>query len=321
MPAVSPTADPKPAAVTAGTPASVDPGAGIAPRRRVLHAALVIARPRQWVKNLLVIAAAGAAGAFGHDHVTLRILVAFVAFCLLASGAYALNDVRDVEEDRRHPRKRSRPVAAGELEPGAAVTLGVSLMCAGLCLCFAVRPLLGAVGAGYLALTLSYTVLWRRIVVLDVLAIACGFLLRAVAGGVAAPVTLSRWFIAVVMFAALFVATGKRQAEARRAISTGARRQVLRFYTPLRLRALLLASAGMTMLAYCVWALQLPSVDGIPWRLMTIGPFGFCLLRYGALVRSGDGEAPEELLLRDHWLQLTGLVWLVVFGLGVHAAG
>ena len=151
--------------------------------RTPLRAALATIRPRQWIKNLLVVAAAGAAGALGHDDVPVRVGLAGIAFCLLASGIYAINDVRDAPEDRLHPRKRHRPVAAGELDPRAATWMGVSLMVAGLALCAAVRPLLAVVGAGYLALTLSYTLIWRHVVVLDVFAIAGGFVLRAVRVG------------------------------------------------------------------------------------------------------------------------------------------
>ena len=293
----------------------------IAPRRSRVYAALVTIRPRQWLKNALVIAAPGAAGALGRDDVPVRVGLACIAFCLLASGIYAVNDVRDMAEDRAHPRKRYRPVAAGELEPGTALALGAALMLTGLALCAAIRPLLLAVGAGYLALSLSYTALWRGVVILDVVAIAGGFVLRAIAGGVAAPVTLSRWFIAVVTFSALFVAAGKRLAELQRTARDGLpRRGVLRFYTAARLRMMLLGSAGLAVVAYCFWAFQLPTVGGVPWRPLTVVPFAVCLLRYAVLVQGGEGEAPEELVLRDRPLQLAGLVWLVLFALGVHAA-
>ncbi|MGI8413440.1 MAG: decaprenyl-phosphate phosphoribosyltransferase [Solirubrobacteraceae bacterium] len=292
------------------------------PRRGPVRAALVTIRPRQWLKNVLVVAAAGAAGALGHDDVPIRVLIAFLAFCLLASGAYAVNDVRDAAEDRHHPRKRHRPVAAGELRPGAALALAAGLVLAGLALCWFVRPLLAVVGAGYLALTLSYTVLWRHVVILDLVAIAGGFVLRAVAGGVAAPVTLSRWFVLVVTFTAILVAGGKRYAELRRSASVeGPRRRVLEPYTEQRLRLILAGSAACALFAYSVWAFELLAVDGVPWRPLTIIPFAVCLLRYGALVRAGDGEAPEDLLLADRPLQVAGFAWLVVFALGVHAAG
>lgn len=187
-----------------------------ASRRGPVLAAVVTMRPKQWLKNVLVIAAAGAAGALGSDDVPGRVLVAFFAFCLLASGIYAINDVRDRHEDRLHPRKRFRPVAAGELTPAAARVLGIVLMVTGLGLCAFISPLLALVGAGYLALTLSYTLIWRHLLLLDIIAIGGGFVLRAVAGGAAAPVALSRWFLLVITCAAVFIAAGKRYAELRR---------------------------------------------------------------------------------------------------------
>jgi decaprenyl-phosphate phosphoribosyltransferase len=286
-----------------------------------MRAALVTARPRQWIKNGLVIAAAGAAGALGHDDVPLRVALACIAFCLLASGIYAVNDVRDVEEDRAHPRKRHRPVAAGELRPRTALALGITLMAAGLVLCAAIRPLLAVVGAGYVGLTLSYALALRQIVILDIVAISGGFVLRAVAGGVAAPVYLSRWFVLVVTFAAVFVAAGKRHAELHRTSKHGtARRRSVETYTPGLLRLILAGSAFAAVFAYSAWALELPAVHGIPWRLLSVVPFTAALARYGRLIVAGNGEAPEELVLSDRLLMPAGAAWLIVFALGVHAA-
>jgi decaprenyl-phosphate phosphoribosyltransferase len=267
-----------------------------------------------------VIAAPGAAGALGHDDVPVRVGLACIAFCLLASGIYAINDLRDAPEDREHPRKRHRPVAAGELSPTAALWLGVGLITAGLALSAAVRPLVALIGAGYVALTLSYTLIWRHILLLDMLAIAGGFVLRAIAGGAAAPVALSRWFMLVVTFAAVFVAAGKRHSEL---LQTDRRRgrRVLNIYDQSRLRLILVGSAAGALLAYCVWAFELPLAHGFPWRPLTILPFAACLLIYGAKVSTGEGEAPEDLLLANRPLQLAALLWLVLFALGVHAAG
>ncbi len=291
------------------------------PRRGPVRAAVATMRPKQWIKNALVVAAAGAAGALGHDDVPARVTLATGAFCLLASGIYAVNDVLDAPEDRRHPVKRHRPVAAGALDPLAATGLGLWLMLAGLTLCAVIAPLLALVGAAYVALTLSYTMLWRHVLVLDILAIAGGFVLRAVAGGVAAPVALSRWFLLVVVCGAVFVAAAKRYAELRRVGQDRlARRPVLNSYSPRLLELILTVSAAVALVAYCVWAFELPAVSGIPWRPLTIAPFAACLLRYGALVRAGAGEAPEDLLLADRPLQLAGLAWLVLFALEVHAA-
>jgi decaprenyl-phosphate phosphoribosyltransferase len=290
--------------------------------RGPLRAALATMRPRQWIKNLLVVAAAGAAGALGHDDVPVRVALACAAFCLISSGIYAVNDVRDRDEDRLHPRKRRRPVAAGELTPSAALTLAAGAMAAGFAICLVVRPLLALVALAYVALTLSYTFVWRHILLLDLFAIAGGFVLRAVAGGVAAPVALSRWFVLVVTAAAVLVAAGKRDAELRRTeLGGGARRRVLETYTPQLLRAIVAGSAAVALFAYCVWALQHPTVHGIPWRPLTILPFALALLRYVRLVDRGAGEAPDELLLSDRWLPAAGLAWLVLFALTVHAGG
>ncbi|HET8979216.1 MAG TPA: decaprenyl-phosphate phosphoribosyltransferase [Solirubrobacteraceae bacterium] len=313
-PAVLPPTKPPPAATAVITP--------LRPQRSRPRALVALARPRQWIKNALVIAAPGAAGALGHDDVPVRVVVACIAFCLVSGGIYALNDVRDRHEDRRHPRKRFRPVAAGEVEPGEAVAFGAVLMLCGLILSAAITPLLTAVVLGYIALTVSYTWVWRHLPLLDLIALAGGFVLRAVAGGVAAPVTLSRWFILVITFAAIFVAVGKRLAESIRTTTLGHRaRAVMRHYSPRRLRLLLSLSGAGALFAYCVWAFALPSVSGIPWRPLTIVPFGICLVRYGRVVRAGKGEAPEEVLMSDRVLAAAGVAWLVLFALGVNAAG
>jgi decaprenyl-phosphate phosphoribosyltransferase len=206
-----------------------------------------------------------------------------------------------------------------------AIAFGIGAMLAGLITCVLVRPPLVLVGGGYLALTLTYALVWRFLALLDVLAIAGGFVLRAVAGAVAVPVGLSRWFILVVTFAAVFVAAGKRYAELlrrdRRRDAPGARRRAsLAHYSPRELRTILVGSAAVALLAYVAWAVELPSVNGIPWRALTILPFAACLARYGSLLAVGEGEAPEETVMRDRWLRLSGAAWVVLFALGVHAA-
>jgi decaprenyl-phosphate phosphoribosyltransferase len=285
-----------------------------------MTATLVTMRPRQWVKNSLVIAAPAAAGALAHDDVPGRVGLAFIAFSLLASGIYAVNDVRDAAEDRRHPSKRRRPVAAGELTPRVALGLGAALMIIGLACCAFVEPALALVGAAYLALTLTYTTVWRRVVIADIVAIAGGFVLRAIAGGVAAPVALSRWFVLVVVFSAVFVAAGKRHAELRRGGGgqTG-RRAVLHVYTESRLRVTLTVSMALAFAAYLLWALAGPLVEGVPWRMITVIPFACCLLRYGMLLRRGDGEAPEDLVFGDRWLRFWAVAWIVTFAITIHA--
>jgi decaprenyl-phosphate phosphoribosyltransferase len=314
----------RPAPVTAlargsGSASDVRP----ALRRRGRGQALAaLARPRQWVKNALVIGAPGAAGALGYDDVPARVIVTCGAFCLLSAGIYAINDVRDRHEDRSHPRKWRRPVAAGDLAPEEAVAHGLAWIACGLVLSAAVAPPVALVGLGYIALTVSYSWVWRHVVVLDVVALAGGFVLRAVAGGVAAPVGLSRWFVLVVTCAAVFVAVGKRLAEVTRPGPGGhPARRVLRRYTQEGLRRLLAAAGTGALFAYCVWAFELPDIDGVPWRPLTVIPFAVCLVRYGTLVQAGVGEAPEEILTADRTLAVAGAMWLLLFVMSVNAAG
>jgi decaprenyl-phosphate phosphoribosyltransferase len=290
--------------------------------RSFVRALVTTARPRQWVKNALVVAAAGAAGALGHDDVPGRVAAACAAFCLLASGIYAINDVRDIAEDRLHPRKRLRPIAAGDIAPWIAVTAGAGAIAVGLAASVLIAPLLGLVSLGYVTLTLSYSLVWRHLVAFDIVAVAGGFVLRAIAGGVSANVPLSHWFVAVVTLAAVLVATGKRRAELLRAQRGNApRRRVLAHYSETALGTVLALSAAGAFVAYCMWTLEVPVSSGIPWRPLTIVPFTVAILRYVMLARAGDGEAPEEMLFGDRVLQIASIVWLALFALEVNAAG
>jgi decaprenyl-phosphate phosphoribosyltransferase len=277
-------------------------------------------RPKQWVKNALVLAAPAAAGALADDEVLRRVCVATVAFCMLASGAYLINDARDAAEDRLHPRKRLRPIAAGELAADEALLASAVLLIGGLVLAAFVSLGLLAAAGGYVMLTLSYSVLWRHIVVLDIVAIAGGFVLRAVGGGAAAPVHLSRAFMLVVTFAALLVAGGKRYAELTRR-ADGAdegERRVLRHYSVAWLRVGLVASGVVVLAAYVVWVADHTVTPGSGWRAMSLGPFALGLARYGLLLARGAGEAPDELVFRDRPLMALATAWVVLFTLGVN---
>jgi decaprenyl-phosphate phosphoribosyltransferase len=280
---------------------------------------LALARPRQWIKNALVVAAPGAAGALGQDDVLQRVLAAGAAFCIVSAGIYALNDARDHEEDRLHPTKQRRPVAAGEISPRDAVLIGVGWTLAGMAICAFVSPLLALVTVGYVALTVSYSLLWRNIAVLDLSALAAGFVLRAVAGGAAASVDLSEWFLLVVTFAAIFAAAGKRLGELLRVRRTGARaRRVLRHYGVSRLRALLILSGSAAIFAYGIWS-QRGSGGATLWRAVTVIPFAVAIARYAMLVLWGEGEAPEEAVISDRVLSAAGVAWLLLFTLYVDA--
>lgn len=275
------------------------------------------ARPRQWSKNALVLAAPCAAGAITRSAVALSVALAATVFCMLSSATYLLNDVRDVEQDRLHPRKRLRPVAAGDLSKRAALSCGAALAVTGLVLAFAVAPLLALVGCGYLALTASYSLWWRSVVVLDIAAIAGGFVLRTVAGGAAGAIPLSRSFLVVAGCGAVFLVAGKRFAELRDSPRGRVARATLRRYSPGSLRALLLTSAAAAGAAYTLWALRGPG-HGV-WHIASIAPFALWLARYGVLLGRGAGQSPEETIAHDRLLLGLSAMWTALFLCGVYA--
>ncbi len=274
------------------------------------------ARVHQWTKNLLVFAAPLAAGALGRTGALERVAVVFAAFCLLATGAYLINDVHDAPEDRRHPIKRHRPVASGALAPGHALLAGLAAVALGIAVAATQGASVAAAAGAYAGLNVAYTALLRQVAIADICAIAGAFVLRALAGGLAARVPSSPWFIVVVSFAALFVAAGKRYADF---LDPAARRSrpVLDQYTAEFLRLVLAVTAAVALGAYCLWAFALTHATGNPWRELTIAPFTVAMLRYGLLVSSGGAGAPEEVLFGDRFIQLTGGVWLTMLALSL----
>ncbi len=300
-----------------GERAGLDPQ----PRGSVAAALLRGTRPKQWLKNALVAAAPAAAGVLTDGPTAFRVLLAFVAFCLASSGTYLLNDVRDAEADRRHPRKRKRPVAAGLVTPAQAVTVGVALLAAALALSLAVGVrFLGAI-TFYVVLTTSYSLWLKRIAVVDMAAVASGFIVRAVAGGLAAAVPLSRWFLIVASFGSLFVVAGKRYADQR---ELGEARPAVSSQTPSRdfFRYVWAFASAVATTAYCLWAFEQAALaDGFPWYELSVVPFVLFVLRYALLLDGGGGSAPEEIVLGDRTLLVTAVAWLGVFACGVYLGG
>ncbi|MGP0100174.1 MAG: decaprenyl-phosphate phosphoribosyltransferase [Solirubrobacteraceae bacterium] len=299
------------------TPVRVQPPTIL--RRRVgLSRGVVLraCRPRQWSKNMLVFAAPAAAGWIDRPAIALEATGALVVLCMISSATYLVNDVRDREQDREHPRKRLRPVAAGELSPRAALWMAAALALSGIALGVAITPGLGVLACGYLALTASYSLWLRRVVVLDILVVAAGFVIRALAGGVATDIYLSRWFVIVTACCAVFLVAAKRYAELRAHAGTGPARATLRRYSLGRLRLTLAASATAAAAAYTSWAFTRP--DHIAWYGLSIVPLVLWLGRYTMLIGRGGGQAPEELILRDRMLLALGLTWGVLFLGGVY---
>ncbi len=291
-------------------------------RRAALAGALLrTARPKQWLKNLLVVAAPGAAGVLTDPDQILRTAVAFIALCLVASGTYFLNDALDIEADRGHPAKRNRPVASGQISVRLAKGMSVVLMLAGLGVAAPINHgQLVAVVAGYVAMTVSYSVWLKHEPVVDLGAVAAGFVLRAVAGGVATNVQISDWFLIVAGAASLFIVAGKRHAEqVELGDDSGAHRATLEEYSTSFLGFVRSVAASVTITAYCLWAFEVASrVGDVLWSRASIVPFVLAMLRYAHVVEQGGGGAPEDILFEDHVIQVLGVLWLVMFGLGVH---
>jgi decaprenyl-phosphate phosphoribosyltransferase len=279
-------------------------------------------RPKQWVKNVLVATAPLAGGRLLETPVLIGVGLAFIAFCLVSASVYLVNDVRDVEEDRLHPRKRFRPIAAGELKPTTALVLAAVSGLAGMTLGFAVTLQLGITLVVYVAIQLLYSAFLKHLPVVDLAVVASGFLLRAIAGGVATGIALSQWFLLVAAFGSFFMVAGKRYSEMKAIGGEAGTRRSLSRYSESYLRFTWMLAAVMVLISYSLWAFETAEVDerdllGIPWRAISIAPFTLGLLQYALEVDTGNAGEPEDVVLHDHVLQGIGAVWIVVISLAV----
>lgn len=274
------------------------------------------------MKNVLVVAAPGAAGVLTSPVSLLHTAIAFVAFCLAASGTYLINDAADVDADRRHPQKRHRPVAAGIIPVTTARILGTALVFASLGVSFLTDSWkLAAVVATYLMLTTSYTLWLKHIPVVDLVGVAAGFVLRALAGAAAVEVPVSSWFFIVASLGSLFIVGGKRESELRN-LGAEETRASLKIYSHSYLTYVRAMSSGAAVVAYGLWAVERDQALGLPVPLFTLStvPFLLGILRYAMLVDSGAGESPEELVLHDRSLQIFGALLVGLVMLGIYAA-
>ena len=283
-------------------------------------------RPRQWTKNLVVFAAPLFAFSINLNSL-LGSLLAFALFCCASSSFYLINDIADVEADRRHPVKCNRPIAAGKVSIPVAIAMAAILLGSSLIIGFLRSPWLGITILGYALLQVAYNLRLKRTPILDVIAIASGFVLRAAAGAAATSIYLSPWFLLCTAMLALFLAVEKRKAELRLiAIKGGKTRTVLKRYSlPLLARMESVITTG-TIMTYALWSSG-PAVSGAttPWMLVTLpfvlyGVFRYQLLsdpqeierrssgEHGA---GGVTERPEDVLLKDKPILLTVLCWLL----------
>lgn len=280
-------------------------------------------RPKQWLKNVLVFAAPGAAGVLDNFTSLAPALVIFVAFCAASSGTYFWNDVLDAESDAKHPRKRTRPIAAGRISRRTGAVTGTVLLVLGCVAAFIVDWRSGLAVVIYVLLTTSYSSIFKHVAVVDIMTVASGFVLRAIAGAEATHVEMSNWFLICVSFGALFIVSGKRFAEISE-VGTGnsETRSTLGVYSSQFLRTVVTISLSATLVAYCMWAFATKEVSGATWPFyeLSIVPMLGALLRYLLVLDLGRGSAPEEVFSADRPLQVFGVMWIIVFGLGVYVA-
>jgi decaprenyl-phosphate phosphoribosyltransferase len=294
----------------------------LGPPKNLATGLIKAVRPRQWVKNLLVVvaplAALGSDVKYDYSDVLTNVGIAFVAFCLAASCVYLINDARDVEADRAHPTKRFRPIAAGVVPESLAYVLAVVLGVAALGISWLVTPNLALVMGIYIAIQLAYCFGLKHQAVLDICIVSSGFLIRAIAGGVAANIPLSQWFLLVFAFGSLFMAAGKRYAELQLAERTGAKiRKSLESYTSSYLRFVWTLSATAVVICYSLFAFERDDAGG-SWWAVTIVPFTIAILRYAVDIDGGLAGEPEEIALRDRVLQLLALILIGTVGAAVY---
>jgi decaprenyl-phosphate phosphoribosyltransferase len=301
----------------------------------VITALLKEARPKQWAKNVLVFAAPGAAGVLTHREPLIRSLVMFVAFCMASAGTYYWNDILDVEADRVHAKKRFRPIASGAIPLGVARVVGTVLLVGGPALAFTTRWQAGVACIVYVVLTTTYSKIWKHIAVVDLIAVAGGFVVRAIAGATATNVPMSSWFVLSTTFGSLFIVTGKRYAELRELGDAPAHaRATLDDYSLGFLRIVLSISCCATLVSYCIWAFEGKATSGVGTvAVTTVGhshallfyqlsiiPMLTALLRYLLILEQGHGAAPEEIFAADRTLQILGVIWVAVFATGVYVS-
>jgi 4-hydroxybenzoate polyprenyltransferase len=292
----------------------------------LLRQLVVAMRPHQWTKNGVVFAGLIFSRNALDPHLALRSLIAFLVFCAVSSAGYLLNDIVDVDRDRLHPEKRKRPIASGAVARPVALTVAVLLYAVGLAVAWYLdRSFAGAV-ATYALLIIAYSLHLKRMVILDVLVIALGFVIRAIAGvevlWEAAPTTeVSPWLLICTLFLALFLATGKRRQEIGMLEETAAEhRRTLSQYSPQLLDLMMGVMTAVTLVAYSTYTIAPGTMAKHSPQLVYTVPFVvYGIFRYCYLViERRQGGNPAEVLMTDVPIMVNVVLWLAVVGLIIY---
>lgn len=274
-------------------------------------------RPRQWVKNVVLFAAIVFDRQFNPAHIPqiLRTFAGFIIFCLLSGVIYIINDISDIEADRKHPQKCKRPIASGKLSVKFALYFAIISIAILVPLSFILSPAFCWVSLGYLALNLAYSKWLKHIPLLDVLTIAFGFVLRVVAGVTLIQVArFSPWLYVVITLGSLYLGFGKRRAELALLTSdANSHRRVLDGYTIPLLDQYISIVSATTILAYSLYTFSAPNLPNNHVMMLTIPFVLYGIFRYLYLIQvKHSGGAPEEVFLSDRPLQIVVVLWGLV---------
>lgn len=269
----------------------------------------------QWTKNLLVFAALIFSGQLVHPQHVIRAALAFLAFCAASSAIYLFNDIMDISRDRDHPTKRFRPLASGALKPGPVAAVAGMLLLSALALGFGLKAKFGAVVVLYVLLMLTYSVLLKRIALVDVLTLSSGFVIRAVAGAVVLDVVFTNWLVVCTFFLALFLSLAKRRREQDLLLERATlHRDVHATYTVTLLDTLMQLAAGAALISYVIYTCSEAVIArlGTDKLYLTIPFVVYGLFRYLFLVHHNlSGEDPSRTLLHDRPLIAAVALWSV----------
>jgi 4-hydroxybenzoate polyprenyltransferase len=276
-------------------------------------------RPQQWIKNLFIFAPLVFSQNIFNRPLLLKTIEAFVAFCLISSAHYIFNDLRDLEEDRRHPVKSKRPLASGRLNKGPAVVALLAIGAAGLALAAAIGVPFLIIAAGYLVLQTAYSMWLKHVVILDVFVVAAGFLIRVVAGGLAIKVEISSWLLICTILLALFLAMGKRRYELVLLDKDAAsHRPILKEYNTYLLDQMISVVTASTLVAYCLYTISAETVAKFGTRnlIFTVPFVLYGIFRYLYLIHQrAEGGTPEALIIRDKPLLIDIFLWVAAAAL------
>lgn len=280
-------------------------------------------RPKQWIKNLFVFGGVVFAGLASNTDDLRLVTIVFVAFCCISSSGYLFNDVMDMDKDLHHPRKRLRPIAAGQVSVINAIFIGIVLLVVGFALALSVSMNVGGMLILYALVTFSYSFFFKNIVLLDIFMIALGFVIRVAAGAITIAVELSPWILICTLLLALFLAINKRRVELiTLAQGAGNHRQLLNFYSEALLVEMSTTVTSATIIAYSLYSFFIstpltktivPSSEQRPYMMLTIPLVIYAIFRYLYLLHQRRaGDSPEEVIFKDASFFISLVLWAVL---------